>query len=256
MRYAFIGDWSLSVVKIIIPLFFRDIRNFFIKVRFFCEKYFSSTLKLSSVDELAQVQFYTLFWNTRRTWTRLSRSNTVFGPRINVVKFYDRLVGGNRFRCKKKNDSSQHVTRWNTVVEFHDRERRLCVYARGGHFSLSLSLFILLYKKVERKEREEVHRESRRVFQRPLSAFAVRAIVRIFGSRIVFTTTINIERFNGYAQAHRYRRYYLEPTPIFDERRISGLSTLKNSSVIRRRSVDVWFLQEETHNIAILTATM
>lgn len=31
------------------------------------------------------------------------------GPRINVVKFYGRLVGGNRFCCKKKNDRSRRA---------------------------------------------------------------------------------------------------------------------------------------------------
>lgn len=133
-------------------------------------------------------------------------------------------------------------------------ETFVCI--REGWSFFSLFLFSsLLCKRVERKEREEVDRESRRVFWRPLSAFAVRAIVRIFGSRTVFTTTINIERFNGYARAHRYRRYYLGPTLIFDERGISGLSTLKNSSVIRRRSVDVdWFSQRKAHNIATLKA--
>jgi len=50
--------------------------------------------------------------STRRTLARLFRGDTDSGgSRINVVKFYDRLVGGNRSRCKKKTDRSQHVTR-------------------------------------------------------------------------------------------------------------------------------------------------
>jgi hypothetical protein len=50
--------------------------------------------------------------STRRTLARLFRGDTDSGGsrRINVVKFYGRLVGGNRSRCKKKTDRSQHVT--------------------------------------------------------------------------------------------------------------------------------------------------